>query len=155
MIESFNSLDIIDQSDFTSLVGKYSPINRIENFFNRTNRIISNRIFSNSFQFFLLIAKKRTISSKSNTENFFDKRYRVTQIKMCWFKWLLLWKYAFPSSLLQGGQDHFSRKKCLYLFQFWSNTKIHEYEKVWELYNLFNLIKMFWNFLKISHAFKK
>ena len=37
----------------------------------------------------------------------------------------------------------FSRKKCLYLFQLWSYTKILEYGKVWELYIPFKQIKFF------------
>ena len=49
----------------------------------------------------------------------------------------------------------FCVKKCLYLLQFWSYTKILEYGKVWELYILFKPIKIFWKFLKISHSFKK
>ena len=49
----------------------------------------------------------------------------------------------------------FMRKKVLYLFQFWSYTKILEYGKVWELYISLKLIKIFWKFLKISHGFEK
>ena len=49
----------------------------------------------------------------------------------------------------------FWRKKCLYLLQFWSYTKILEYGKVWQLYILFKVIKIFWKFLKISYSFKK
>ena len=51
---------------------------------------------------------------------------------------------------IQGGQYHFCRKKCLYLFQFCSYTKILEYGKVWELYILFKLINFF---LKIFENF--
>ena len=49
----------------------------------------------------------------------------------------------------------FFLKKGLYLFQFWSYTKILEYGKVWELYISFKLIKIFWKFSKISRSFKK
>ena len=51
-------------------------------------------------------------------------------------RWMFLWQ-------IQGGQDHFFRKKCLYLFQFWSYTKILEYGKVWQLYILFKQINFF------------
>ena len=37
----------------------------------------------------------------------------------------------------------FFRKKCLYLLQFWSYTKILEYGKVWELYISSEQIKFF------------
>ena len=49
----------------------------------------------------------------------------------------------------------FCVNKCLYLLQFWSYTKILEYGKVWQLYILFKLIKMFWKFLNFSRSFKK
>ena len=60
-----------------------------------------------------------------------------------------------PFSIYRVTKTIFCQKKCLHLLQFQSYTKILEYGKVWELYILFKLIKIFWKFLKISCSFKK
>ena len=60
-------------------------------------------------------------------------------------------KLIFKNSILRCGvkctyrvtKTIFFWKKCLYLLQFWSYTKILEYGKVWQLYILFKQIKIF------------
>ena len=72
-----------------------------------------------------------------------------------WAFWMI---YRWPPKLKMNyrvTKTIFMRNKCLYLFQFWSYTKILEYGKVWELYILFKPITNFWKFLKFLRSFKK
>ena len=137
MIESFNSLDIIDQSDFTSLVGKYSPINRIENFFNRTNRIISNRIFSNSFQFFLLIAKKKNNFFKIKHGKFLWQEIQGNPNQDVLIQMAITLKICIPIKFTTGWPRPFFPKEMLISL---SILKLHKNPWIWKVLRTIHFI---------------
>ena len=77
-----------------------------------------------------------SISNRWTHSSSFDVREMMFKFVKCSIKWCSTHHYRVTKTI-------FCRKKCLYLFQFWSYTKILDYGKVWELYILFKLIKIY------------
>ena len=116
---------------------------------------------------------KPTVSVRYRVSNIFQRRdvsifarkisFLCLNCQCHFCKYFQLWfcspeafqQTLYHTELYRVSKTIFCVKKCLYLFQFWSYTKILEYGKVWELYILFKPIKFFWKFLKFSRSLRK